>query len=181
MGEIKTLSHITTKGFEDTFFNMLNFHTELVNNLEFRVENSDAVFKGRYCFNKAFKVFTSYYSDKDISNLSTKIKNSYSCFKKECRDKEYLLGHYFKSLTLLLDFIDKNASIENEFSRERRELYFNIVSSRLTSFEEKIIFYRVLANEDENFSKLIKENNILKPEWVEASEGEWGLFINTRD
>lgn len=159
--------------FENSFFQMLSLHSDIVQSLEYK-KNENITIKGRACFIEAFNLFEVCKKNCTETDEEEKIKKSYEVFIKKCRKKKFLFGHYFKSLENIIHFIDKNSDISSV--KEKKEDYINILQSQLSSYEEKLIFYRVINGRNRSFCSLIKESKLLNPEWVDAPSGHWTIY-----
>ena len=167
---------------EDSFFNLLSFHQNLLQSIEVYTFKGDKNHKGNDAFFPLFSEFKSIVTQQDISNeeyyISTNseitrekyISIAYSKFFKNNQQK---LGHYFRSLYNLFHFIDIN-DIDN------KEFYINLIVDQLSTYELLILYYHLQENKNEDFALLAKEyiifNNLLPEELI--SEDKYQKFLS---
>jgi hypothetical protein len=151
--------------FETTFFNLLNLHHEIVNNIDLVKGTGWVTYKkmgeteptatelGRDCFKTFYKMFVDTYkhTPKDESYL-TMISKSYDKFYKLYQSD---LGHYFRNLYHIFKLI-KRSDILN------KKDYSSLVRAQLSSHELLMLFYNGLSDNGEKFKPLIEEFHILK-------------------
>ncbi|MGG0237788.1 putative phage abortive infection protein [Bacillus rhizoplanae] len=183
--QAKTLILQTENGkiqsFESTFFLMLNLHKDIVNSLEYKPDSREPI-KARSCFSKANEMFINHYKkvneEFNYKGEIEKVNLAYNRFRKQCRETNFHLGHYFNSLNNLIKYVEENTK-KNDSLREKKKDYIDIISSQLSTEEGSIVFFRVLANEKEflEFSYLVRRNNLLNKMWIKTlDEKQWSIF-----
>ncbi|MCH7411140.1 putative phage abortive infection protein, partial [Belliella sp. DSM 111904] len=151
--------------FETTFYNMLNLHNDIVNNidlvitrkveLENKYNGSKKVKtqkKGRDCFTTFYKGLKRVYALNGVTNERSKM-NSY--FWKYYKRHQSDLGHYFRNLYHIYKLIH-NSKVDN------KKEYASLVRAQLSSHELLMLFYNGLSDQGAKFKKLIEEFQILK-------------------
>lgn len=159
--------------FENTFFNLLNLHHEIVTNLT--LNEYSEIKSGRSLIKKLKDTLISNLgyarADKDrhrniipnkreSNNLTEEtlfIEQGYSTFWEEY---DYLLSHYYRNLYHIFKFIYTTELIEEN----DKHLYASIVRAQLSPSELCLIFYNSMLTGygNPNFLYLIKEYDILQ-------------------
>ncbi|MBM2816648.1 MAG: hypothetical protein HW421_3410 [Ignavibacteria bacterium] len=162
---------LETQKHENTFFQLLRFHTEIVNSMDIEVnkfglpnrDDPSIMIKitGRSCFVEYFKsykiYFNSYIEDymTDEFNIKTAkklINRSYSAFFEEYQAD---LGHYFRNLLNIVHFIDSK-----EF--EDKDFYIDLICSQLSNYELLLIYFHCLSKLGREFKSLIEKYSLLR-------------------
>ncbi|WP_176586107.1 putative phage abortive infection protein [Priestia megaterium] len=146
--------------FENTFFNMINLHNEIVGNMKDINTPEDS--RGREVFETIYSTLKNIYNfkTKEVSKKGIKmeeiqiIRMSYNTFRK---DRESELDHYFRSLYSIMKYIDRE-----KFKDIDKEPYLDIIKAQLSSFEVGILFYHGLSIEGQNFLSLIHKYGIIE-------------------
>ncbi len=147
---------------ENTFFQLLNFHNQIVNSIDLRKNNNigEVIGVGRDCF----KIFyarlenfaqheakTKYSGDKSQVDI---LKIYEGLFAKEQAD----LGHYFRNLYHIIKFV-RQSEIKDEHKRD----YTNLVRAQLSSYELILLYYNALSVYGrQKFKPLIEKYGLLK-------------------
>jgi len=130
-------STLTKQNFEDTFFQLLRMHNEMVTSIIF-VHASPS--KGRDCFKHYYRAYLKdnwdkYFNENKDGFLDkddyARITAVYTKFHNQQRGG---VGHYFDSLCNLLDFIDRSEI-------EDKPLYAKFVRTQISVFETVVLFY----------------------------------------
>lgn len=159
---------IKLQNFENTFFNMINLHNEIVKSL--KMDNQH--WRINFTLNSDYKNFNSEYNEnkdsyKDLShiftskevlielerrlkmvlgkatvNLTTIEKN-----KRNTNDRylvfykqfQQYLSHYFRNIYQILNFISNTNGINKKF-------YANIFRSQLSEYELTLLFYNIVSD-----------------------------------
>lgn len=171
---------LSIQRFENTFFQMVSLHHQIVNSIEDIEEvrdhgigiypqgntNSTAVIiRGR-------TVLSNWCRDYGIS--STRVNRSYDQlmenFNNLYNDKESTLGHYFRNLYHIVHFINSSSEliIYNESNKkdeqktlEERRKYIRIIRAQLSTRELLLLFYNALTDNGRAFYDLIVEYRLL--------------------
>lgn len=141
--------------FENTFFNMLSLHEDIIKSIEF-LSYSGVSCTGR----KSFKAKYTWVNSEYIT-LKTKLSNTNNekdiaiCYMK---DKELsIFEHYFRHLYTIVKLVDRNQNLNLEDKKE----YIHILSSGMSNYELILLFYYVLAR-NYDFKCLIEKYNMFK-------------------
>jgi hypothetical protein len=145
------------QNFENTFFQLLRLHNDIVNTIDLRRDDGGVTAAGRDCF----KVF--YERLKKRWNKGVPEDAGRSEF--ERLNKTYLafygaveaeIGHYFRSLYNIIKFID-NSTVSD------KRIYTNLVRAQLSSYELALLFYNCLSEMgNEKFKPLVERYALLK-------------------
>lgn len=145
----KTAVALNTQAIENTFFNALDLHHEIVSGLTFdpsifpederlwylRAAGVAPPLKeavtGRPVFNAVIN---------ELRNRSTTPKDSYTQYQFLQEKHNYVLGHYFRNLYQALKLVDTYESLE----QETKEKYTGILRSQLSSDELALLFLNCL-------------------------------------
>lgn len=151
----KTLS---LQSFENTFFQLLRLHNDIVSAIDLQRSNSgEVIAKGRDCFEKFYRYFKERWEAENPKDMSAveleRIGKTYVAFYSKAESD---VGHYFRSLYNIVKFVD-TASVEN------KRLYTNLIRAQLSSFEVALLFYNALSPlGSEKFKPLIEKYALLK-------------------
>lgn len=144
------------QNFENTFFELLRLHNELVRSIELPSKSHGEIIftKGRNCFKYFYKRFRSHFTV--FSDTSDKLDQISRTNDKLFEEHQADLGHYFRNLYNIIKFV-KNSSVED------KRLYTNLIRAQLSSFELALLFYNCLGDIGrEKFKPLVEEFALLK-------------------
>ncbi|SNR61119.1 Putative phage abortive infection protein [Lutibacter agarilyticus] len=166
--------------FENTFFQLLNLHHEIIDKFNFNrnLGFSDEKIEKREIISKAFEdlsfrfksvnsiksknsIGETIYINNEPENIDiaeTRIDNAYKEF--YYKDYKQLWSHYFRNIYHIFKFIYFSKLIENE----KKQFYASIARAQLSSDELFLILYNALQPKTgyPNFLFLIKEFDILQ-------------------
>lgn len=148
--------------FENTFFEMLKLHHEIVNGMEKKY--SDQIHRGR----EVFKIYyNNYIKRKGISSNRDYLK--------AYKEVNVNLGHYFRNLYRIVKLIDSTEFVgKDEITNDKEGLYekanfeerykyTSIVRSQISDYELYWLFYNCLSVKgNEKFKPLIERYCLLK-------------------
>ncbi len=158
--------------FENTFFQLLTLHNEIVNSINIELEEhsfgisqpqklgTSNLIRGRDCFVEFYNYFKFIYMDTvELMSVTNPSNDDYLNIINESFDRFYYmyqehLGHYFRNLYNLVKFIDRS-EIKN------KTFYTNLVHAHLSNFELILLFYSNLSNIGTNFKPLVEKYSIL--------------------
>lgn len=156
------LNTLSQQRFENTFFELLRLHNEIVNSIELRKksDSTQVIAKGRKCFKIFFDYFLNNSREKiarmpanNESEILKRIEVAYSNF---FESYENDVGHYFRSLYNIVKFV-------NDKPIQDKRIYTNLVRAQLSSYELKLLFYNCLSSLGyEKFKPLVEEFSLLK-------------------
>lgn len=147
--------------FENTFFQMINLHNDIVNNINYE-ESRDSI-KGRASFKHLSEDFTVLYMNKKEHKLENdfinkneidRIRITYCKFFSHFEDR---LGHYFRNLYRIVKFIDES----NSLISEDKKTYIGILRAQLSSYELVLLLYNSLDINNHKSLLLIFKYNLL--------------------
>lgn len=151
---IEQNSTLRQQRFENTFFQLISIHTEIVSNMDLRKigDKTQVIAEGRDCFNNFYKILKGKITSPETATIENTILGYNLFFNSNQND----LGHYFRNLYHIIKFIDKS-------DIEEKKTYTNFVRAQLSSHELALIFYNGLANYgSEKFKPLIEKYAIVK-------------------
>ena len=134
--------------FENTFFQMLNLHHQIVNSIDLP---HPVNLKSRDCFRYLYESFYNTMKDRDKS-----IHFSLEPYLVVYHRNESDLGHYFRNLYTITKFINNSEEIE-------KQKYADILRAQLSSHELLLLFYNCLSDYgNQKFKPLVEEYQLLK-------------------
>lgn len=139
---VQTNKTLIKQQFDNTFFNMINLHNEIVSGLHI----SDH--QGKYALSFLDTQIKSYYKTVQLADKGARISKSYEYYY-----GRYHVGHYFRNMYRILKFIDQT----EELSKDEKKNYIGILRAQLSTGELLLIFYNALSDRGEKFKKLILE------------------------
>ena len=135
--------------FENTFFELLRVHIDIVSALS--MPGSDPrgnQIRGRVCLGYQMEILREF-SKKNVNNPIDK------AFEKLYRNSPPHLGHYFRQLYHIVNFVDKSEI-------EEKQRYADFVQAQLNNNELILLAYNGLSKHGENFKPLIEEYGLLE-------------------
>jgi len=163
---------LITQNFENSFFQMLRLHNDIVNSIDFvRGGGTRQVVttSGRDCFPVMLeRLISRYESNKLIDDEKLKTEQSYNIFYDSLQVE---LAHYFRYLFNIFKFIH-NSEISN------KRFYSNLIRAQLSNHELVILFYNCLSEHGkERFLPLAIEyamfNNLPESLLLDKSHKSW--------
>jgi hypothetical protein len=143
--------------FDNTFFQLLRLHNDIINSIDLRDNNNNISSQGRDCF----KVFYERFKKRWGKSLpqdsgSTELQRINETYRNFYRDIEADAGHYFRSLYNIIKFIDLSSTSD-------KRVYTNLVRAQLSSYELLLLFYNCLSNlGNQKFLPLVERYALLK-------------------
>lgn len=160
---------MTKQQFETTFFNMINLHNQIVNQISIICDVHDEygnilktrkeTIRGRECFDGFYNIFRSFH--KSFFENPAVPKNPKDDFidlvyTEFYEKRQSMLGHYFRNLYHIVKFVD-NANIKN------KKEYTNILRAQLSKYELLLLYFNCLSrNGSEKFKPLVEKYSLLK-------------------
>ena len=157
----KTMQH---QRFENTFFQLLSLHHEIVNGLEFSYSNkmvvdtgnsTMVVVKGRQCFPHFIESFQYHIQDEIVFPEGATVKDIRNAYTKFYMEEQQFVGHYFRNLYTIIKTVDQSV-IQNKYA------YTNVVRAQLSSGELQLLFYNCLSDWGSKFKPLVEKYSLLK-------------------
>ncbi len=146
------------QNFENTFFQLLRLHNDIVNAIDLReTQTLQVTSKGRDCFRPFYKRFKDHWTKQSSEHTDRsdreRINHLYLAYYPRI---EAELGHYFRSLYNIVKLVDRS-SVAN------KRLYTNLIRAQLSKFELALLFYNCLSDMgSEKFLPLIRKYDLLK-------------------
>ena len=139
--------------FENTFFQLLHNHQDIVAGIDIRRSNGVLVSEGRDCFKSFYQRFSNH------NNISKEIGYTLKQYMEMYKSHQADLGHYFRNIYHILKFIDGSKEIEES----EKYKYASLLRALLSSYELIIIFYNCLGDYGiKKFKPLIEKYSFLK-------------------
>lgn len=151
---IEQNKHLGKQSLESTFFQMLEFHNGILNNIEIRNGRGEPV-KGRDCFRLWYNELIGNFEHAPNENrLNNEVlKHFYNAFYQEWQGS---IGHYFRSLYNIIKFID-HSDLEN------KKFYTNLARAQLSIYELLFLFYNCeFGMGKDKFKPLLVRYSMLK-------------------
>ncbi len=146
------------QSFENTFFQLLRLHNDIVNSIDLvRAGTGVVTARGRDCFRVFYAQFHKRWQeeredDAAIEELE-RIRRTYNHFYLAI---EAEAGHYFLTLYNLVKFIDDSTVTD-------KKRYTNLVRAHLSSYEVALLFYSYLSEKGSaKFKPLVERYGLLK-------------------
>jgi hypothetical protein len=139
---IEQNKNLRIQRFENTFFNMISIHHELVEGLK----SSDRNHLGRQTFMEIINIWNSSLFQEKILDYEPSFFPKYT---KSFRDyfsggQLYSYSHYLQSLKSLYNLIKLSELVPTE---EEKEYYFGILKSYISYPERRFLFYFIILGE----------------------------------
>ncbi len=139
--------------FENTFFQLLRNHQDIVQGIDIRRSGGNVISEGRDCFKSFYQRFErNVHEQSDIKDIIKKYLEMYTNHQAD-------LGHYFRNIYHILKYIDCSEEIEEK----EKYKYSSLLRALLSSYELIIIFYNCLGDYGKKkFKPLIEKYSFLK-------------------
>lgn len=135
--------------FEQTFFQLLRLHNEIVLSLRANQGTLQGRACMRYFLNELEGTLINHQATADIDHFQKFYDSFYASYQES-------LGHYFRLLYNIVKLVKHTQGIDRRF-------YTNLVRAQLSSAELKLIFYNCLTRwGEEKFKPLVEEFSLLK-------------------
>jgi Putative phage abortive infection protein len=142
----------SSQRFENTFFQLLTLHHNIVNSMSLRNSKEEVDTTGRDCFRTFNIKFKHIWNPIKIESEAKVVTVYMQIFD----DNVDTLGHYFRNLYHIFKFVDKSDVTDKKF-------YAGLVRAQLSSFELLFLVYNCLSeNGLEKFKPLVEKYAVLK-------------------
>lgn len=136
--------------FENTFFQMLSLHNEIVKSIDVKEK------KGRDAIEEFFYMLA---RTREKNGLESRDKNfvatGYMYFYRRAAVQNEI-GHYFRNLYNIMKFVDRSDVKE-------KKIYTNLLRAQLSNYELALLFYNCLSKMgSEKFKPLLEKYSMLK-------------------
>ena len=132
--------------FENTFFELLRVHIDIVSALSSSDGMGRNESRGRECLAHQKKILRTEYMN--FNNIDVAFEVLYENYPPH-------LGHYFRQLYHIVNFVDKSEI-------EEKQRYADFVQAQLNNDELILLAYNGLSKHGENFKPLIEEYGLLE-------------------
>ena len=132
--------------FENTFFELLRVHIDIVSALSSSDGMGRNESRGRECLARQKKILRTEYMN--FNNIDVAFEVLYENYSPH-------LGHYFRQLYHIVNFVDKSEI-------EEKQRYADFVQAQLNNDELILLAYNGLSKHGENFKPLIEEYGLLE-------------------
>lgn len=149
---------LTVQNFENTFFQMVRLHNDIVNGIDLRAKGGNITTQGRDCFEVFYeKRFSKEYGKKNTELSGAPfLEIAQSAYQEIFNKNQGEVGHYFRNLYTIIRYIDD--SVVNE-----KKKYIRIIRAQLSSYEIALLFYNSLHSVGrERFKPLIERYELLE-------------------
>ena len=145
------------QSFENTFFQLLRLHNDIVNAIDLRKDGGrDVIAVGRDCFKIFFERLKRKFEESlphKGPDLRSSVSDLYGGFYPSI---EAELGHYFRSLYNIVKFVDLSPTKDKKF-------YTNLVRAQISKYELLLLFYNCSSPlGSEKFLPLVEKYALLK-------------------
>lgn len=129
--------------FENTFFQMITLHHQIVNALEISREHSGEMIirKGRQYFEGAY-TFLQKPSLEEFPTNEQYLYKLISLYIDFYHSEQDQLGHYFRNFYHILKFIDKSPELQ---TKDEKQFYASILRAQLSSYELTLLLYNCIG------------------------------------
>lgn len=141
------------QNFENTFFQMMSLHNEIVESINLEIHESTMVgdgsvksrkISGRDCFIEYYKIFRRFlhynleevrFKDLDNAMALELIDNAYNLFFEESQAN---LGHYFRNLFAIVKFVNSN-------NRKEKQFHIDLIRAQLSNYELLLMYFHCIT------------------------------------
>lgn len=169
--EFKTQNEtLKLQRFENTFFNLLNLHHQIVSGIDYRYYKSFGPFKRNeekeIVIINGRDVFKYFYNEmKDRLSYEDYTKHYLNAYENVQTD----FGHYFRNLYRMIKLVDETNFTQNHTNELKKEefkiryQYICIIRSQISDYELLWLFYNCLSNNGiDKFKPLIEKYSFFK-------------------
>lgn len=151
----------TYQRFENTFFQLIHLHSDIVSAMEFS-DNQGKPVKGRMCFREMFQDLTNPLKGEDEYNTRLskpkKVHNIIEIYEKFYIGYTSRLSIYFSSVERLLQYIVNSGIEAND-----KKTYIDIVVTNIAKYEIILIYYHGLSKfSSTSFVLLLEQSAIFR-------------------
>lgn len=144
------------QNFENSFFQLLSFHNEIVNSLKAQ-EPGDQEVEGRRSFAVFLQRLARIYDETNTSDqMKDRINASYEVFFSRY---QWIIGHYFRHLYNTVKFVHEHNFLKGS---EDKKTYTNLIRAQLSSIELGLLFYNCLSDRGAKFKCLVEKYALLE-------------------
>lgn len=185
----KTLTETQKNSLDNTFFNLVKSHQNIVSHLHNRITLSLKMQYIDYCakvdnhnpshdhkdfFELMYGILDAFYKGNHITD------EKHSKIKEYFKNQDWVMGHSFRSLEYSIDWVENNCKID---VINTKEFYIGFLQSQLSSDELRLFFYYILSKEDpqrKRISQILNRYKFfdsIKDQLIFPSpDGDWDFF-----
>jgi len=158
----ETQNIFRSQSFENTFFNMINLHNQIVQSINYVDTKTDPggsiEYNGRDYFEFATNELISDFPDVNQIKLE-KLIYGYGCYYEK---HQAHVGHYFRNLYHIVKLVHDNTDLKEY---EDKMKYMRIIRAQLSSYELVLLLYNALCSaehwKESNFLNYINKYELL--------------------
>ena len=151
---------------EDTFFQLLRFHNEIISAITLDVNEMDfssgqniaKTISGRKTFVEYYDTYKRFFQEasemmpaNSPEGLAKLFDKSYSTFYLEYQSE---LGHYFRNLFNIIKYV-------TNLEAEDQPFFFRLLYAQLSNFELIMLFFHCLKSSETEYKELVEKNALL--------------------
>jgi hypothetical protein len=155
---------IKLQNFENSFFQLLSLHNQIVTSMRGTSMMSRDESFGRACFEKWYDDFKTvrWSNPKNAAPVDVPVLKRYSWLYDMHQGE---LGHYFRNLYHVIKFVKESEALKNDnpiIEYKNRRRYTSLVRATLSQFELALLFYNGISDNGDKFKPLIEEFGLLE-------------------
>ena len=143
----RQIDSINKQNFENTFFQMLGIHNEIVNSIDLISQGKPNQY-GRDCFTTFYTRLTKLFRDEQKKATIASDQMLPRAYQNFWKNHQPELGHYYRFLYRFVLFVK---------SYEKPDFYMNLLRAQLSDQELLLLFYNSLSPSGQAFKPLIEE------------------------
>ncbi len=166
---------------ENTFFQLINLHTQIVSSIDIDLYKTDSngnnssisKLYGRDCFIEFYQIFKRVFNASmekiwfdDLEGDTMKQLVSYS-FRQFFDEYQATLGHYFRNIFIIISYVDGKEQLKQNF-------YVNLIKAQLSNFELNLLYFYGLSDLNLEFKRLSEKygmfNKVANDELIEITK-----------
>jgi Putative phage abortive infection protein len=141
--------------FENTFFQLLRFHNEIVSSIDLDVKVG-VVRRGRDCFVMMYHILYQTFKQNLLVYEAKRLEGIDSAYCEFYQRHRADIGHYFRNLYRMVKFVDESEIVNKKF-------YTGLIRAQLSAHEQLLLFYNCLSRYGfEKFKPLIDKYDLLQ-------------------
>ncbi|KZN61537.1 putative phage abortive infection protein [Pseudoalteromonas luteoviolacea] len=172
--------------FENTFFNLVSLHNEIIDNLDFKINEADDHWYEHFQLKENTPFFIKRNSFRNLFSLIINTSNSiymtpediYNYFNKK---ENHNFGHYSRNLFQIIKYIDNS-----EIKIDEKKQYSNFIRAQFSSVELDFLFLNCIDKDIDNgeFRDYMIKYQMLEHIGIEYGENECllttsGIYVST--
>lgn len=145
-------SSLRRQTFENTFFQLLRAHNDIVNSIDLRDYRAGAIVKtvGRDCFRIFYKRLKTAYAAVQAEGKDAATQAIQTAYEKFFLREQADVAHYFEQMDDLLEFVRTSEIAEGAF-------YAGLLRGQLSTYELAVLFYHCLSGRGAQLKLRVEE------------------------